>query len=663
MLPDDLITFVNDTVSGIRARDYVNALSEFHRIQASPGIHDATVYLKQEIKKVSDAKVKIFSYSADGASPIETWDTPYGWFPKSGTLELLEPEQRTLAEFDAEPISLVAHSRSTDMEADVVFVGKGLSSEDYKGKDVKGKIVLTEGLARMVHRVACIDEMAAGVLTYVAPSGIDEIASLRRYDAIWPSSEEGEKVKFGFSLTQADGVQIKKWLEEGKKVRVKAKVQAKLKKGTLEVISALIEGKDTSREFWLFAHVCHPHPGANDNASGSAALLEALRSLALLLRKGVIEKPDISIRFLWGPEWSGTIKFIHHETNLLKRCQAMLNMDMVGADPSKSGSIFHMYRTPFSLPSTFNNVVRHWLCEESSRERRRAAGGTLTPLPWSYSKFAAGSDHYMFVDATVGIPSVMLNQSPDKFYHTSTDTSDKIDPAQMAYATRVAVLTALTYLYSGHTVEEAILAEVRNEAIDIMQAVGTQGITELATCKGDPDKVYPRVLRWLGMALDLGKATLNKAATEWALISEQDRLREALKTSLDMAYTSEMMIARKAYEGACAEVGLEAKEEHEIELDTVGLDVEVKRNFKYPLSPSMMAEKLKDKMDKYMKLKEKDHHLYVRIDEMLNLSIDWANLNEIWDKLCFQFGHSDSQILVSIVDDLKEMGVLEVREV
>jgi hypothetical protein len=141
-----------------------------------------------------------------------------------------------------------------------------------------------------------------------------------------------------------------------------------------------------------------------------------------------------------------------------------------------------------------------------------------------------------------------------------------------------------------------------------------------------------------------------------------------------MAYTSEMMVARKAYEGACAEVGLEAKEEHEIDLDTVGLDVEIKRNFKYPLSPSMMAEKLKDKMGKYMKLKEKDQHLYVRIDEMLNLCIvridemlnlciDWANLNKIWDKLCFQFGHFDSQILVSIVDDLKEMGVLEVRDV
>ena len=124
-----------------------------------------------------------------------------------------------------------------------------------------------------------------------------------------------------------------------------------------------------------------------------------------------------------------------------------------------------------------------------------------------------------------------------------------------------------------------------------------------------------------------------------------------------------MMVARKAYEGACAEVGLEAKEEHEINLDTIGLDVEVKRNFKYPLSPSMMGEKLKEKMTKYMKLNEKDSHLYVRIDELLNLCVDWANLNEIWDNLCFQFGHFDSQILVSIVDDLKEMGVLEVRDV
>ncbi|MGY5881861.1 MAG: hypothetical protein RTV31_16545, partial [Candidatus Thorarchaeota archaeon] len=48
---------------------------------------------------------------------------------------------------------------------------------------------------------------------------------------------------------------------------------------------------------------------------------------------------------------------------------------------------------------------------------------------------------------------------------------------------------------------------------------------------------------------DLGQETLDKATTEWSLITEQEAIRTALKTSLQMAYTTEMVIARKAYEG------------------------------------------------------------------------------------------------------------------
>jgi len=32
----------------------------------------------------------------------------------------------------------------------------------------------------------------------------------------------------------------------------------------------------------------------------------------------------------------------------------------------------------------------------------------------------------MLTDSTVGKPAVMLGQNPDRFYHTSTDTIDKI---------------------------------------------------------------------------------------------------------------------------------------------------------------------------------------------------------------------------------------------
>jgi aminopeptidase YwaD len=57
--------------------------------------------------------------------------------------------------------------------------------------------------------------------------------------------------------------------------------------------------------------------------------------------------------------------------------------------------------------------------------------------------FSGGSDHYILSDPSVGVPTPMLIQWPDKFYHTSEDTLDKVDPAMLA---RIGVL-ATTYAY------------------------------------------------------------------------------------------------------------------------------------------------------------------------------------------------------------------------
>jgi hypothetical protein len=62
---------------------------------------------------------------------------------------------------------------------------------------------------------------------------------------------------------------------------------------------------------------------------------------------------------------------------------------------------------------------------------------------WAEVPFAGGSDHFILTDPTVGIPCPMLLQWPDKFYHTSADTIDKVDPAMLA---RVGVAAA-AYLW------------------------------------------------------------------------------------------------------------------------------------------------------------------------------------------------------------------------
>ncbi|MHA2161513.1 MAG: DUF4910 domain-containing protein [Candidatus Thorarchaeota archaeon] len=663
MLPEEIVDAVCDTASGFRAVDYVTGISMYHRIQASPGLHDALKYIKSEIESISDFEVSLFEYAADGKGKIGLWENLYGWFPKQGTLKLIEPEKKTLADFDAEPISMAAHSTSVDIEAEVVFVGKGLASAEYDEKEIKGKVVLTTSRASLVHKIACVEREAIGVLTYVPPSGIDEIASLRRYEGLWPDAGEGKKTKFGFALTQADGVKMRELLDEGKTVKIKAKVQAKLGVGKHALLTAVIPGKVPSQEIWIAAHVCHPHSGANDNASGSGALLESLRIISKLIATGELKKPDYSIRYIWMPEWNSTIQFIHNEKELLSRCRMMINADMVGANPAKSGSVLNLYRTPYSLPSSLNNVVHYWLREEGERVRPRSGGGTIAPLPWKYTNYSAGSDHFMFTDSTLGIPGIMLNQNPDRFYHTSTDTTDKIDPAQMAYATRVITLSALTLAYTKHASKEAILAHCRNETVSILHKVSSEALNIFGRCLDNPEEVYPRTMRWLGYIKELGLETIDTAGKEWPLISEQKSIAQALKASIEMAYATEMVVVRKGYVGACAEAGLQAKEDELFDLETTDFGLEIRRTLQYALPPSIVMKLPEERWMTYLKVRKDDPHIIDRFDELLNLCKEWTPLDEIWEKICLQFGPIEKKMFSEIVEDLKTLGVLETKEV
>ncbi len=662
MLPEDMVKSVVQMVSGIRAKYYVAGIAQHHRIQATEGLINALEYVKNEIDRIGHGSAIMHEYKADGKGSIGLWENLMGWYPIRGTLRIIEPEEALVCDFSAEPISLAAFSTTTDSEAEVVFIGKGMKPEDYEGKDVKGKVVLTTSRASKVHKIACIEHGAIGLLTYIPPSGKDEIAAMRRYEGIWPKQGEEGKTKFGFALTQADGIRIKNWLDEGKTIRVKAEIKAELKPGTQGVLSAVIPGKETDKEVWLTSHICHPNPGANDNASGSGALLETYRTIASLLNEGKIELPEYSIRFIWMGEWYGMIHYIDSNKDLLSKCKFMINADMVGADPAKAGSILTLYRTPYSLPSSLNDVVGYWLQAEADRKPNPSLGEAPTPHPWNLHHYGAGSDHFMFTDSTIGIPGIMLNQSIDNFYHTSSDTIDKIDESQMAWASRVIVLSVLSLAHPRFVCKEKLLTLIRNEGTKIMQRVSVDAVNILGRCLENPEKVYPRTMRWLGYAKDIACDTLDKTGDEWHLISEQKELRDALKASIEMAYATEMVVARKAYLGACAEVGLEAKEEEHFDLDSFESEIEVKRKLEYAMPPGHLGDMSTELAIKYSELYEKDKKIFYYIDELLNMSTDWISLDEIHDRLCFQFGKFSLSTLEDITEDLKQADVIETRK-
>ena len=89
---------------------------------------------------------------------------------------------------------------------------------------------------------------------------------------------------------------------------------------------------------------------------------------------------------------------------------------------------------------------------KAGRQPRRPAAGACAP---KQAPFGLGSDHFILSDPAVGVPCPMLGQWPDAFYHTSSDTLERLDLDVLRYST----LVAAGYLYTlaSFTLQDAQL--------------------------------------------------------------------------------------------------------------------------------------------------------------------------------------------------------------
>ena len=237
---DKLVLSILTETSGKRAWDWVTRFSLHHRIQGSPHFHEAAEELLAELRKLNLDEIEQHYYPADGETANWEWLPPYSWEIKSGELWVIEPEKELLGRFDELPMSIVTQSKSCDVTAEVVDVGQGAKQEDYDGKDVEGKIVLMSGSPRVSHDLA-IENGAIGLIIYPDVHRAISYPGMTRYDGIWPTKENFKKVTFGFSISYAQALALKDKLKK-MKVKVHAKIDAKLYKGELEVVSSAIRG-------------------------------------------------------------------------------------------------------------------------------------------------------------------------------------------------------------------------------------------------------------------------------------------------------------------------------------------------------------------------------------------------------------------------------------
>ncbi len=348
-------------------------------------------------------------------------------------------------------------SDSGDCSGELVFAGWGISApdlgyDDYAGIDVRGKFVLcfrgtpdpADGRFEPHdhHRFRMKTAKAKGAigLIYI----YDEIASNPNGDWIegfMPaeiSTKIADLILKEKNLTAAD---LRKDLATYKKplsFSLSAKVRTRVVSrhfpdGIGYNVIAVAPGSDRQlREECLVVgghfdhngfHMGLLFPGADDNASGSAVVMEIAEAFSKLARK-----PKRSVIFvLFGGEEKGLMGsqyFVDHSPAGFSKIDAMFNFDMVG-EGDRAG--FGFSAGVPELKTLLEDADAHVHILSSSYPIRGVG--------------VRGSDHAPFFQK--GIPCVSFHSNgPHLHYHRTGDSIYRINPEIMADIAKLAFLAA-----------------------------------------------------------------------------------------------------------------------------------------------------------------------------------------------------------------------------
>ena len=430
------------------------------RATGSPELETAAAFLAGKYREFGIAP-------ADGKSYLQAFDVttnanlgPHNHFAftESGRTTTLNA-----ADYVAFSFSSIGTFRGS-----VVFAGYGISApeyhyDDYAGLDVKGKIVLVlrhepqENDEKSVFAGKELTAHAAFTNKATNAKNHGAAAMILIDDAGNHPHDIAELVKFGSTDGPKDAgleiVEVKEslidgWFHDAGKnlatvqaqidkelhpqsfafpdsIRVDAEVDIRHEVSTVHNVAAYLPG--TTDEYVIFgAHYDHLgmggqfslapsvtaiHPGADDNASGTAGVIELARWYA----KQPKQKRGILFLNFSGEELGllGSAWYVAHPELPLEKAVAMINMDMIGR--IREGKVF------VGGAST-GSGLRPML--------EKVAAKYPLKIDFSEGPESSSSDHTSFI--TGQVPSLFFFSGLHGDYHKPSDTADKIDASDAA---------------------------------------------------------------------------------------------------------------------------------------------------------------------------------------------------------------------------------------
>lgn len=264
--------------------------------------------------------------------------------------------------------------------------------------------------------------------------------------------------RFGESLGRAQAWIAGELRAAGWEVRLQ---EFENKEGKFANVVAERKGKEAGR-YIIGAHydACDSlpdavNPGADDNASAVAVLLEVAKRLP--------QNPRYTVELVFyaceEPPWFGTpgMGSAHHAASCRAgEVRGMICLEMLGCfrhDGTPGESYFPGSRTIFPRKDDFVAIIGDFgslsLARKAYASLRRRMPTVRINLPFAHDTILWFSDHRNY--APLGIPSIMITDTSmlrNKNYHEATDTPDSLCYHCMAHITEAvaSLIRRLAYL-------------------------------------------------------------------------------------------------------------------------------------------------------------------------------------------------------------------------
>ena len=340
------------------------------------------------------------------------------------------------------------YAGSGSVEVDAVLAGFGVQMtgyDEYAGLDVAGKVVVLlrysaptrsvpESQTYLAAKVgSAAAQGAAGVLILDMPSAANPFDMHGQFVSALPDapvsalvSLAGARSLFWAAGLSFDDIAEQAWAGQVVSRDLDLKVSFGITaswnpNATSFNVAGVLAGTDDTRPIMVCSHFDHlgtdrsgaMYPGADDDASGVAVMLEMVRSMVSL---GAV--PPVSIWFVAfsGEEEGllGSAAFVTAAPELAESLSAVLDLDMMR---STSGLGVAIDPSDQAIMAAVSGAIQD--------------GASLAVIPWT-----GGSDHETF--SRLGVPSCMFSAHgrEAQWYHATTDTAEDLPAAALGTAAR-----------------------------------------------------------------------------------------------------------------------------------------------------------------------------------------------------------------------------------